>query len=147
MLTTILFDLDGTLLPMDQEVFVKDYLNRLAAKMVPYGYDPQMLVKAVWRGTGAMVANDGRKSNEAVFWETFADMFGQDALEDVPLYDEFYETEFQECRHSCGNHSHPPRHWVPHRARHQSPFPAHGHPEPGPVGRSDARGLRVHHYI
>ena len=37
MLTTILFDLDGTLLPMDQEVFVKDYLNRLAAKMVPYG--------------------------------------------------------------------------------------------------------------
>ena len=72
MLTTILFDLDGTLLPMDQEVFVKDYLNRLAAKMVPYGYDPQMLVKAVWRGTGAMVANDGRKSNEAVFWETFA---------------------------------------------------------------------------
>lgn len=102
MLTTILFDLDGTLLPMDQEVFVKDYLNRLAAKMVPYGYDPQMLVKAVWRGTGAMVANDGRKSNEAVFWEAFADMFGQDALEDVPLYDEFYETEFQECRHSCG---------------------------------------------
>lgn len=40
MLTTILFDLDGTLLPMDQEVFVKDYLNRLAAKMIPYGYDP-----------------------------------------------------------------------------------------------------------
>lgn len=102
MLTTILFDLDGTLLPMDQEVFVKDYLNRLAAKMVPYGYDPQMLVKAVWRGTGAMVANDGRKTNETVFWEAFADMFGQDALEDVPLYDEFYETEFQECRHSCG---------------------------------------------
>lgn len=142
MLTTILFDLDGTLLPMDQEVFVKDYLNRLAAKMVPYGYDPQMLVKAVWRGTGAMVANDGRKTNETVFWEAFADMFGQDALEDVPLYDEFYETEFQEwppqLRLSArrgGNHSHPPRHGVPHRARHQSPFPAHGHPEPGPVGR------------
>ena len=95
MLTTILFDLDGTLLPMDQEVFVKDYLNRLAAKMVPYGYDPQMLVKAVWRGTGAMVANDGRKSNEAVFWETFADMFGQDALEDVPLYDEFYDIGYR----------------------------------------------------
>ena len=31
MLTTILFDLDGTLLPMDQEVFVKDYLGRMAA--------------------------------------------------------------------------------------------------------------------
>ena len=49
-----------------------------------------------------MVANSGRKTNEAVFWETFVAMFGQDALKDVPLYDEFYKTEFQECRHSCG---------------------------------------------
>ena len=102
MLTTILFDLDGTLLPMDQEVFVKDYLNRLAAKMTPYGYDPKLLVKAVWRGTGAMVANDGRKTNETVFWEVFTEIYGQDALKDIPLFDAFYEKEFQEGRHVCG---------------------------------------------
>lgn len=102
MLTTILFDLDGTLLPMDQEAFVKDYLNRLAAKMTPYGYDPQKLIKAVWRGTGAMVANDGRKTNEAVFWEVFAETVGRDALNDLPLFNEFYEKEFQEGRHICG---------------------------------------------
>ena len=29
MIKYILFDLDGTLLPMDQEVFVKDYFERL----------------------------------------------------------------------------------------------------------------------
>lgn len=29
----ILFDLDGTLLPMDQELFVKAYLKGLAAKI------------------------------------------------------------------------------------------------------------------
>lgn len=39
MLTTILFDLDGTLLPMDQEHFVKTYLGLLAQKMAPKGYD------------------------------------------------------------------------------------------------------------
>lgn len=102
MITTILFDLDGTLLPMDQEVFVKDYLGRLAKKMAPHGYDPQLLVQAVWKGTGAMVKNDGRQSNEAVFWQVFTGIFGQEALKDLPLFEEFYETEFQEARRSCG---------------------------------------------
>ena len=102
MITTILFDLDGTLLPMDQEVFVKDYLGRLAKKMAPHGYDPQLLVQAVWKGTGAMVKNDGRQSNEAVFWQVFTGIFGQEAMKDLPLFEEFYETEFQEARRSCG---------------------------------------------
>ena len=102
MITTILFDLDGTLLPMDQEVFVKDYLGRLAKKVAPHGYDPQLLVQAVWKGTGAMVKNDGRQSNEAVFWQVFTGIFGQEAMKDLPLFEEFYETEFQEARRSCG---------------------------------------------
>ena len=102
MITTMLFDLDGTLLPMDQEGFVKDYLGRLAKKMAPHGYDPQLLVQAVWKGTGAMVKNDGRQSNEAVFWQVFTGIFGQEAMKDLPLFEEFYETEFQEARRSCG---------------------------------------------
>ena len=32
-ITTVLFDLDGTLLPMDQDSFVKGYMKMLAAKM------------------------------------------------------------------------------------------------------------------
>ena len=44
---TILFDLDGTLLPMDQEAFVNAYTKLLAMYMVPYGYDPQLLIKAL----------------------------------------------------------------------------------------------------
>ena len=35
MTKAILFDLDGTLLPMEQEVFVKDYLGRMAAFLAP----------------------------------------------------------------------------------------------------------------
>ena len=67
----VLFDLDGTLLPMDQEVFVKDYLGRMAAFLTPYGYDSEKLIQAVWKGTGAMVKNDGKASNEDVFWAVF----------------------------------------------------------------------------
>ena len=55
----ILFDLDGTLLPMDQEEFTNGYFKLLAAKMAPHGYEPKSLVDALWMGVGAMVKNDG----------------------------------------------------------------------------------------
>ena len=76
-LTTILFDLDGTLLPMDNDVFVKTYFGLLAKTLAPHGYEAKALVDAVWAGTAAMVANDGRQTNEAVFWEKFAGVFGE----------------------------------------------------------------------
>lgn len=60
-ITTVLFDLDGTLLPMDQDVFIKDYFGRLAKKLVPYGYEPKKLIETVWAGTKAMVKNTGEK--------------------------------------------------------------------------------------
>lgn len=34
-LTTVLFDLDGTLLPMDNDEFTKGYFKLLAAKLAP----------------------------------------------------------------------------------------------------------------
>ena len=102
MITTILFDLDGTLLPMDQEVFVRDYLGRMAAFLAPHGYDPQSLIKAVWAGTGAMVKNDGKALNEDVFWYVFNSILGRDAKQDLALFEEFYRTEFQKAKDSCG---------------------------------------------
>ena len=47
MLKAVLFDLDGTLLPMDQDAFVEGYFGLLARKMIPYGYEPEKLVKAI----------------------------------------------------------------------------------------------------
>ena len=38
MLEMILFDLDATLLPMDQDEFVKECFKRLARKLAPHGY-------------------------------------------------------------------------------------------------------------
>ncbi len=101
-ITTVLFDLDGTLLPMDQDVFVKDYLKRLAMRMAGHGYDPEALVAAIWAGTGAMVSNDGNKTNEEVFWDDFASRFGEKAREDEPIFDAFYREEFDKVRHVCG---------------------------------------------
>ena len=55
MIKAILFDLDGTLLPMDQDEFTKGYFKLLAAKLAPYGYEPKTLIDTVWAGTAAMV--------------------------------------------------------------------------------------------
>lgn len=98
----ILFDLDGTLLPMDQEVFVKAYFGRLAAKLAPHGYEPKKLIDAIWGGTAAMVKNDGTLTNEAAFWNFFATVFGEDVRNDEPLFDEYYRTDFQLVQSSCG---------------------------------------------
>jgi len=102
MITTILFDLDGTLLPMDQDSFVTEYLRRMAIKLAPHGYNPELLTKAVWKGTGAMVKNDGSRKNDAVFWEVFESIFGAGSRKDEPLFEEYYHTDFQKVRDICG---------------------------------------------
>lgn len=100
----VLFDLDGTLLPMDQDVFVQSYLKRMAVKMAAHGYDAKKLVEGIWAGTGAMVKNDGAKTNEEVFWDVFRMVLGEDARRSEPLLEEFYRNEFQNVRNDCGFH-------------------------------------------
>lgn len=98
----ILFDLDGTLLPMDQDKFMELYFKALAAKLAPHGYDPKKLVDDVWAGTVAMVKNNGEKSNEEVFWEFFAGKCGEHVKDDLPLFDDFYRNEFEQAKAGCG---------------------------------------------
>ena len=45
---TILFDLDGTLLPMDEKEFIKGYFGMLCAKLAPFGYKPNVS-SVIWQ--------------------------------------------------------------------------------------------------
>lgn len=99
----VLFDLDGTLLPMDQEVFVKAYLKLLAAKLSPLGYEPKKLVECIWTGVGAMVRNDGSCFNEKRFWDVFQAMYSKEAMDEhKPVIDRFYSEEFNAAQAACG---------------------------------------------
>ena len=102
MITTVLFDLDGTLLPMDQDKFIKAYLGRMAKKLAPHGYDPEQLAKAIWQGTGAMVKNDGTQNNEPLFWAVFNKAMGRDCRKDEELFLDYYRNEFQLVAQDCG---------------------------------------------
>lgn len=97
-MNTFIFDLDGTLLPMEQDKFIETYFQSLAMKLVPYGQEPQRLIKAVWAGTKAMIENDGRMTNEQKFWEVFAGILGEEIRELEPVFEEFYKTEFHHAR-------------------------------------------------
>lgn len=98
----VLFDLDGTLLPLDQDVFVKAYFSALAKNMAEHGYDPDKLIKAVWSGTLDMIRNNGEGTNEEVFWEGEKEIFGDGIIEDKPLFAEFYEKDFDKVKDVCG---------------------------------------------
>ncbi len=98
MLTTILFDLDGTLAPFEQDDFVRVYFKLLHRRLVPMGYDGEKLTQAIWAGTGAMVGNDGRGTNRQVFWEEFTRLMGIGALGLECILDDFYCRDFDEVR-------------------------------------------------
>lgn len=98
----VLFDLDGTLLPMDQDAFTGDYFKRLAVKLAPYGYEPNQLIKDVWAGTAAMVKNDGSVTNEDAFWKKFEEFYGEKVYGEKDVFEDFYRNEFQEVKASCG---------------------------------------------
>ena len=99
-ITTVLFDLDGTLLPMDQDQFVKMYFGLLARTLTPD--DPEAMIKAVWVGTRAMMTNDGSRTNEAAFWDTYCGLLGEDRRNDEPAFRSFYENQFELVRNACG---------------------------------------------
>lgn len=101
-ITTILFDLDGTLLPMDQNIFTETYFGLLAKKMMPYGYEPKELVSAVWNGTSCMIKNDGSVTNEQAFWKRFVEIYGDKVKEHYHLFEDFYENDFDNVKDSCG---------------------------------------------
>lgn len=98
----ILFDLDGTLLPMEQEVFIKQYFGLLAKKLAPHGYEPNKLIESILLGTKAMIKNIGATTNEEVFWSKFSEIYGEAVKNDMPKFDDFYHNEFAGVKDVCG---------------------------------------------
>ena len=96
----ILFDLDGTLLPMDLEEFTQTYFGLLSKRFPEY--DPKTFIAGVWMGTLAMIANDGSMTNEKRFWTVFSDVMGDSVLHREEEFEDFYRTDFHKVKAICG---------------------------------------------
>lgn len=95
----ILFDLDGTLLPMEQDEFVKCYMPMLAKSYIEGGIpvDPKEFMAAVWKAYKAMVRNDGGCTNKEVFWRCMNEIIPvpEERAEELTL--QFYNGEFNKA--------------------------------------------------
>ena len=98
----VLFDLDGTLLPMDNDLFIKVYFGKLGQTVAGYGIGPDLFKKALFGGIEAMQKNDGRATNEALFWQTFEAVTGGLTEEQRGAFDYFYENVFPTVKEVCG---------------------------------------------
>lgn len=104
MINAFLFDLDGTLLPMEMEMFEKEYFMKLAYRLSSH-FEPSELVKYVWHSTNKMIRNTGgTKTNKEVFFEDFASITGKDMSILQPIFDNFYLNEFKELRSITKSH-------------------------------------------
>ncbi len=100
-MNTVLFDLDGTLLPINQDDFLNGYMREIAKKFAQEGVAPQKFVKAIGKGTAAMLENDGTVTNEKRFWEVFTLEIGPEILALEPKFEEFYLNEFNNIAHAA----------------------------------------------
>ena len=94
----ILFDMDGTLLPMDQNVFMKHYFGEMAKVLAPLGLAPEAVAPTIWAGTKAMMKNTGEVTNDEVFWKVFTQVSGLDAAPFRPVTDAFYSNQFHRAK-------------------------------------------------
>lgn len=101
MLECVMFDLDRTLLYMDQMAFTKAYLGEIGEFMTRYGYESSRLAKTIMSCTYEMIANDGSNTNHTVFWSAFAKAYGESALGDKPRFDKFYVKRFDALSTDC----------------------------------------------
>ena len=99
-MNTILFDLDGTLLPMDQEKFMELYLRLLTTHFLPY-MPPDLFRNRLFEGTDRMLKNEGCEvSNEKVFYETFFRDHEENAEKMMEAFFAFYENDFDQVQSS-----------------------------------------------
>lgn len=89
-----LFDLDGTLLPIDMDSFLNKYFASLR-----YHFSEEVegdrFITALMQATEAMIKNDGELNNQSVFKEEFFRILPElDKAETLNAFDEFYKKKF-----------------------------------------------------
>jgi len=98
-MNTILFDLDGTLLPMNTDAFARAYFNEIACYFSDLIHGKE-LIAHILGSTKAMVTNTEFKTNEEVFMEDFRTKVGSDIDLYKERFDSFYDTGFLNLKES-----------------------------------------------
>ncbi len=91
----ILFDLDGTLMPMDNDKFEKLYLSTLGQKLAPF-IEPKSLMKNMMEALQVMMQDESNVKNETIFFDHFKEKIGHELFSELePKFDDYYRNEFE----------------------------------------------------
>ena len=101
-MNTILFDLDGTLLPLDMKGFIDTYFKAIGGRFQSLGVTTDELKRAINNSVETLRVNDGFLTNEELFWNTFAKEISKTgegiSREELKVYrrefDKFYKNDF-----------------------------------------------------
>ncbi|MGI6679515.1 MAG: HAD family hydrolase [Dehalobacterium sp.] len=97
----ILFDLDGTLLPLDIEIFVKRYFVSITDFFRDV-VEPQVFLDHLKQSTMAMARNTSEAMNEEIFMKNFLPAVGQERDVMYPRFQLYYEQEFPKLKSCAG---------------------------------------------
>ena len=96
---TFLFDLDGTLLPMDFDKFMELYFYNLGVHF--HGkIEPRQLAKFIMDATGIMVLTKNNQTNEEKFMNHFETLIDGDIQEYREEFNLFYDSLFENVKPS-----------------------------------------------
>ena len=100
----ILFDLDGTLLPMHEPTFVNCFYHALVEYVAPVGASPKQVGEVLQGSLMHVLGNDGGRSNRQAFVD-FYEAYDRSSGLKIHIEDmeKFYANEFDsKVRVSCG---------------------------------------------
>lgn len=89
----VLFDLDGTLLPMDSELFMKIYAKEVTKAF--HGFEEaEMIFPQIMKSIGEVVKDREETTNFEKFFMNFEKVMPKSREEYLKVFDVFYETGF-----------------------------------------------------
>ncbi len=96
-ISTVLFDLDGTLLPIDGAAFEAIYFKGLSSYFLDK-YNPSEFIKIIWSATKEMVKDTQYITNEEAFMNALKSIVNEDISWMQERFNQFYLNEFDEIR-------------------------------------------------
>lgn len=99
---TFLFDLDGTLLPVDMNDFIRIYF-----KEVYFAFEDlvsrEKLNQSIWMSVQAVIKNKGKNTNEEVFMDNFCRLMNCSREDFIERFNTFYEKGFVKIKESVSD--------------------------------------------
>lgn len=102
MFSAALFDLDGTLLPLDTDAFIKAYVADVARFVAPH-LPPEKFVPRLFSATQAMLEDrDPARTNQDVFMDHFFTGLDVPPGRLLPVFEAYYRERFPALRRLSG---------------------------------------------